>query len=578
MLLLRKRDYMVEKMNYELAKARADMIDTQIINMLKSGKSFRVEAGAGSGKTYSLHKVVEWIDKNKAKEFSRNNRQVACITYTNAAVDVIKNRISSGSSIVPSTIHNFAWDNIKNFKSTLLIGIEELELFPSDSDISKIQSVVYDLGVRYIQNNELHLSHDDVIKLFSWFLDKPKFRMLLTDRYPIILIDEYQDSFKSITDKFLKYFIEKEHGPQFGLFGDAWQTIYSNNGACGLIVSDMLIEIKKESNFRSQKVIIDALNKIRPELPQISALNENDGSIVVITTNDYRGPRDTRPYYKGELPEDLLIDYITSVKEKLKSKGWDKDSKVLMIAHKMLAKQQHYQAFLDALGDRFKDQDDKHFIFFRDMLEPLYYALEKQDVKAMYEVLGTMRQPIETKRQKKQWRDLTSALCVARQGTIYDVLWTAVDSRLIPIPPDIENYMKEYYSTDDSAYAQTTLKQFYEIKYEEVINAINFFKPDAVYSTDHGVKGEEYDNVLFVMGRGWNLYKFEDSLYKDEKSLQGKELATYIRNRNLFYVCCSRPRKRLAILVTVEINAQFETYLRNVFGADNVVPYSEFMM
>ena len=135
---------------------------------------------------------------------------------------------------------------------------------------------------------------------------------------------------------------------------------------------------------------------------------------------------------------------------------------------------------------------------------------------------------------------------------------------MIPIPPDIENYMEEYNSGDDSAYEQTTLKQFYEIKYGEVINAINFFKPDAVYSTDHGVKGEEYENVLFVMGRGWNLCKFEDSLYKDEKSL--------------FYVCCSRPRKRLAILVTVEINAQFETYLRNVFGADNVVPYSEFIM
>ena len=76
---------------------------------------------------------------------------------------------------------------------------------------------------------------------------------------------------------------------------------------------------------------------------------------------------------------------------------------------------------------------------------------------------------------------------------------------MIPIPPDIENYMEEYNSGDDSAYEQTTLKQFYEIKYGEVINAINFFKPDAVYSTDHGVKGEEYENVLFVMGRGWNL-------------------------------------------------------------------------
>ena len=79
------------------------------------------------------------------------------------------------------------------------------------------------------------------------------------------------------------------------------------------------------------------------------------------------------------------------------------------------------------------------------------------------------------------------------------------------------------------------------------------------------------------MGRGWNLYKFEDTLYKDENTLHGKELEAYTRNRNLFYVCCSRPRKRLAILITVEINTQFEEYLQNIFGADNIVPYNEFM-
>ena len=204
---------MIEKTNYKLAKARADEIDAQIIDTLKSGKSFRVEAGAGSGKTYSLHKVVEWIDKNKAREFNKKNRQVACITYTNAAVDVIKSRISSKSSIIPSTIHNFAWENMRNFTSALLAGVEELGLVSSDSDISEIQKVSYDLGIRYIENHELHLFHDDIIKLFAWFLDKPKFRMLLTDRYPIILIDEYQDSFKSIMDKFLEHFIEKDCGP-----------------------------------------------------------------------------------------------------------------------------------------------------------------------------------------------------------------------------------------------------------------------------------------------------------------------------------------------------------------------------
>ena len=45
--------------NYELAKAEADKVDEQIIEVLQAGHSFRVEAGAGSGKTYSLNKVIE---------------------------------------------------------------------------------------------------------------------------------------------------------------------------------------------------------------------------------------------------------------------------------------------------------------------------------------------------------------------------------------------------------------------------------------------------------------------------------------------------------------------------------------
>ena len=65
----------------------------------------------------------------------------------------------------------------------------------------------------------------------------PKFRMILADKYPVILIDEYQDSSKLIVDSFVKYYIEKDKGPQFGFFGDAWQTIYSSNSEKILITS-----------------------------------------------------------------------------------------------------------------------------------------------------------------------------------------------------------------------------------------------------------------------------------------------------------------------------------------------------
>lgn len=569
---------MAEETNYEKAKAYADKIDSEIITVLQSGKSFRVEAGAGSGKTYSLHRVVEWIDKYKAKEYKRTGKHVACLTYTNAAVDVITSRILPNSTIVPSTIHNFAWENMRDFSSSLVKAVIELDLVPAEHVADEVKQVAYDLGVRYIDEaGTLHLFHDDVIKLFVWFLDKAKFRMLLSDKYPLILIDEYQDTFKVITDKFLEYFIETEKGPQFGFFGDSWQTIYASNGACGSIQSEKIIEIKKGANFRSQAVIVDALNQIRPDLPQISALDENDGEIFVITTNEFCGERSTEKNFKGELPETILSNYIISVQEKLKRRGWEPDNKVLMITHRLLARHQSYSNFFDALGDHFKEQDDKHYVFFRDRIEPLYNALNQNDAKRMFDVLGTSRQPVETKRQKKQWQEIKTALDVARKGTIYDVLKVVSDSRLIPIDPDIEKLIKLYEAGEPQTYQKKTLEEFYSIQYEEVINAIDFFKADGIYSTDHGVKGEEYDNVLFVMGRGWNLYKFEDIIWKDENTLSGNDLKAYIRNRNLFYVCCSRPRKRLALLITVPISDQFKSYLNRVFGAENVMEYSHFI-
>ena len=48
-----------ERTNYQKAKEEADRIDAQIIRVLQQGKNFRVEAGACSGKTYSLNQVIE---------------------------------------------------------------------------------------------------------------------------------------------------------------------------------------------------------------------------------------------------------------------------------------------------------------------------------------------------------------------------------------------------------------------------------------------------------------------------------------------------------------------------------------
>ena len=106
--------------------------------------------------------------------------------------------------------------------------------------------VHYEIGARYVENRVLYLHHNDVILLFARFMDNKKFRQLMTVQYPIVLIDEYQDSLKAIIDQFLNWFIDMKEGPQFGFFGDAWQTIYEKS-SCGIIDSANIAVIGKEA-------------------------------------------------------------------------------------------------------------------------------------------------------------------------------------------------------------------------------------------------------------------------------------------------------------------------------------------
>ena len=199
--------------NYEIAKNEADKIDIEIINILKDGKNFRVEAGAGSGKTYSLNRVIEWLQVNKLNEYCNRKQNVICITYTNAAVDVIKERLSPNSFILPSTIHSFAWEAIKQYQSTLIEMIKNDEnMQANEGDFTEIKEVQYTLGHRYKENGVQYLYHDDVLKLFCKLLDNDKFRRIFSNKYPLILIDEYQDSYKPIIDRFIIYFISSEKG------------------------------------------------------------------------------------------------------------------------------------------------------------------------------------------------------------------------------------------------------------------------------------------------------------------------------------------------------------------------------
>jgi len=72
---------------------------------------FKVSAGPGAGKTYWLVNQIKNILHNSDKLF--RTRKIACITYTNIAVDTILRRLGTSSEQVEvSTIHSFFYKNI----------------------------------------------------------------------------------------------------------------------------------------------------------------------------------------------------------------------------------------------------------------------------------------------------------------------------------------------------------------------------------------------------------------------------------------------------------------------------------
>ena len=571
-----------KRINYNLAKAEADKVDEQIIAALQNGNSFRVEAGAGSGKTYSLNKVIEWIQENKWAEYRRKKQTVICITYTNAAVDVLAERLSKDSFILPSTIHSFAWNTIKQYQRFLIdVVTSDPDFLSDEGDFFEVTGVTYTLGHRYKENGIQYLYHDDVLKLFCRLLDNAKFRRVFADKYPLILIDEYQDSYKPIIDRFISFFIAEKKGPQFGFFGDAWQTIYQSNNACGLIENDNLEIIKKGSNFRSAPRIVQLLNDLRPDLPQASAIDDFDGEVIVITCDDYTGPRRIERNLKGELPAEELKNRLSNITERIRRESSKDDTlKVLMITHKVLATQQGYEQLLEILADGLSDKEDPFLIFFMETVEPIYKALKNSNMQLLFDTLGIKRFPIKKKSEKAKWKELQQQLENARTKRAIDVFELVKQSKLIPIPPKLDGWYHLYQEAPETVYASNaSIQSFLELEYLQFAAVIDFLHPDAMFSTEHSVKGEEYDNVVFVIGRGWNLYHFETyaPMITGRSSIpKGKE-ASFERNRNLFYVCCSRAKKRLFFFVTIPTDYEFKTFLMSLIGKDNIYTYSQFL-
>lgn len=564
-----------------LAEVAAQQALDRLYRCIDEEKSFLLEAGAGAGKTYSLISALRRLITQRGTHLIRNHQQIACITFTNVAKDEIDSRTDRHGAIRSDTVHGFCWSVLRNFQPHLRSVLSTFEKWKAPlEEVGGLSArrVEYDLGYMRIENEYVSIRHDDVLMLMTACLNIPKFRHLLTARYPIIFIDEYQDTDTSFVQAIKDNFLDTRQGPLIGFFGDHWQKIYGTTG-CGKIEHNALEIIGKEANFRSVPAIVNCLNQMRPSLPQMVRNSSAKGEVRIFHTNAWVGDRLTSSHWKGDTPENIAHAYLELVIAKLKESGWDfnpEKTKILMLTHNVLAKEQGYSTIpqIFSNNDSFLKKEDPHIAFFTDILEPACDAYQAKRYGEMFAAFGRGMPTISSHNEKALWSKTMDELLVLRNvATVGSVIDHIRTSRLLRLPEAIENKeraLATMSSMSDEA-EPSHLRQLRELRavsYREIIALDRYIDGHTPFATKHGVKGAEFDNVLVVLGRGWNQYNFDQMLAWAGKNgnIPNGKLDSFERNRNLFYVACSRPKSRLALLFTQFLSDQAIETLTDWFG------------
>lgn len=373
----------------------------EIFKSIDEGRNFLLSGGAGSGKTYSLVNVIrQAISENPTAK-------VACMTYTNAAVKEIEERVNHKNLNV-STIHDFLWDNIKHFQKELK---EALISLANNEEVTKISieevnpvpnnyyAVLPD-GVKYkefVRIREGIISHDELLIVANYLFEKyPKLSSIVKDKYKFIFIDEYQDTNKAVVETFLTHFKKSERKNIIGFFGDAMQAIYEDSiGNLDDYKGDdieKVNEITKKQNRRNPKLIIDLANKLRTD------------AIIQEPSADEKAPN----MANGVIKKGTVLFLhstdgdINKVKEFLVANyAWDfnnsKETKELNLTHNLIAGKAGFKTLMDIY-------DKDHILSYRDRIKK--YIKDNNVVTDFSE--NTFGEVIEVLQQGKSGRELNA--------------------------------------------------------------------------------------------------------------------------------------------------------------------------
>lgn len=621
---------MTDALDDDLVDAAADETIGQCLD-LTAPRSFFLYAGAGSGKTRSLVAAIRDLCERQGRGLSLTGRKVAVITYTNAACDEIVQRLEFDPRIDVSTIHAFAWSMIRGYDAdirvwldaNLLAEIAELEEKQAKgragrAAIERAQSIESktrrreSLGeiVRFVYSptgdnrTRDSLNHAEVIAMTAAFLnEKPGLRRLLFTRYPILLIDESQDTARRLMDSLLN--VQAAFPEEFclGLFGDTMQRIYAD-GKIGLAeaIPENWARPVKVMNHRCPRRVVTLINKIRADDDAQEQKWRSDAPEGIV-----------RLFVASEaVPNKAEVEAAAATRmvELTGDQGWKPGEgkiKTLALEHMMSARRFGFEQFFgslygyEAMRTGLLDGTGRGIGFFTREVLPLAKALAAGDrfaiaaaVRQTSPLLDRQRladageqQHEELARAKAACDGLRALLFAENPPTLRVVLRYVAETNLFEIPEVLQSFVPEVpadgaaepeddANTEAGAWRRALDAPFPEIeKYDRYVRGVSQF------DTHQGVKGREFPRVMVVISdeeaRGF-LFSYDKLIGTKAKSKTDLENeaagndTSIARTRRLFYVTCSRTEESLAIVYYSDSpDAARATLIeRGWFGEDEV--------
>lgn len=585
--------------------AHADTLaDLKIKACINCCKNFAVIAGAGSGKTGSLIKALWHVRNKQGKLLRAAGQQVACITYTNVAVENIKRRTNLDELFAVSTIHGFLWGLVEKYQSDIRNTLRD-ELIPKriskkqgDDNGGKSKAAqkardqvarlradlanIYLVGeFRYDQNGRRDystgsLNHDDIIDLVSMMILRlPNLQKIIGQKFPYIFIDEAQDTFSNVMEALNKLASDKGL-PVIGYFGDPMQQIYENQeGEFSGPVGCKLIQ--KTENYRCSTEVINLLNAIRPNLKQKSGETNVTGSVEIRLIKAEAGEGERKTYSEAQRLQtlqqfDAALDYFQ----------WSQSDNVkrLFLTRQMIAHRLGFAKLNQLFTGKYASQtaedafkEGKHFALkpFIDVLIPLVEAHKISDHGAMIQIMRQHSPLLDPEGNSKTWtiKDVTEKAqaaitrLVAMWGTdtVKDILNMASQHKLITLSERLEEHLRreprsEIYDEIEHGLEKSDwlIDELLTYKTDELAAYRKFILDLTPYSTQHGVKGDEFEKVLVVFDdteANWSNYSYRRLL---TPTTEGKEPTEGQKKKslNLAYVCFSRAMQDLRIILFTE--------------------------